>query len=53
MLICPFIITNKTPYKNSFSRCKHQGIAPPVERTSDDFDPGAKYHVPANVPYIR
>ncbi|MCP5118618.1 MAG: peptidase M2 family protein, partial [bacterium] len=26
---------------------------PPVERGEDDFDPGAKYHVPANVPYTR
>ncbi len=31
----------------------YQGIAPPVTRTEDDFDPGAKYHVPANVPYTR
>jgi len=34
-------------------RAKYQGIAPPVERTEADFDPGAKYHVPANVPYTR
>ena len=34
-------------------RRKIQGIAPPVERTEADFDPGAKYHVPANVPYTR
>ena len=34
-------------------RLKYQGIAPAVERTEADFDPGAKYHVPANVPYIR
>ncbi len=34
-------------------RAKYQGIAPPVERTAADFDPGAKYHVPANVPYMR
>lgn len=34
-------------------RRKYQGIAPPVERTEADFDPGAKYHVPANVPYTR
>jgi len=34
-------------------RLKYQGIAPPVARTEADFDPGAKYHVPANVPYIR
>ena len=26
---------------------------PPVERTEDDFDPGAKYHVPGNTPYTR
>jgi len=34
-------------------RKKYQGVAPPVERTEADFDPGAKYHVPANVPYAR
>jgi peptidyl-dipeptidase A len=28
-------------------------VAPPVERSEADFDPGAKYHVPANVPYTR
>jgi len=32
---------------------QYQGVAPPVERTEADFDPGAKYHVPANVPYAR
>ena len=34
-------------------RLKYQGIAPPVSRTEKDFDPGAKYHVAANVPYTR
>ena len=34
-------------------RLKYQGVAPPVARTEADFDPGAKYHVPGNVPYIR
>jgi peptidyl-dipeptidase A len=34
-------------------RLKYEGIAPPVKRTEADFDPGAKYHVPANVPYTR
>jgi peptidyl-dipeptidase A len=34
-------------------RTKYQGIAPPVARTEQDFDPGAKYHVPGNVPYAR
>ena len=34
-------------------RLKYQGVAPPVARTEADFDPGAKFHVPANVPYAR
>jgi peptidyl-dipeptidase A len=34
-------------------RAKYQGITPPVARTESDFDPGAKYHVAANVPYTR
>jgi peptidyl-dipeptidase A len=32
-------------------RLKYQGVVPPVARTEQDFDPGAKYHVPANSPY--
>jgi peptidyl-dipeptidase A len=34
-------------------REKYQGISAPVPRTEQDFDPGAKYHVPANTPYAR
>jgi peptidyl-dipeptidase A len=34
-------------------RRKYQGVVPPVERSEADFDPGAKYHVPGNVPYMR
>ena len=34
-------------------RLEYQGIAPPIPRGPDDFDPGAKYHVPANVAYTR
>jgi peptidyl-dipeptidase A len=34
-------------------REKYQGVAPPVARSEQDFDPGAKYHVPANTPYTR
>lgn len=34
-------------------RLKYQGIAPPSERTEDHFDPGAKYHIPGNTPYLR
>ncbi|KAJ8978210.1 hypothetical protein NQ317_002030, partial [Molorchus minor] len=32
---------------------QYQGIKPPVLRSEIDFDPGAKYHIPANIPYIR
>ncbi|HEX3745833.1 MAG TPA: M2 family metallopeptidase [Bryobacteraceae bacterium] len=34
-------------------RRKYQGVAPPLDRSEADFDPGAKYHVAANVPYMR
>jgi len=34
-------------------RRSYQGVAPPVARSEADFDPGAKYHVDANVPYTR
>ena len=34
-------------------RTRYQGIAPAVERTEADFDPGAKYHIPGNTPYTR
>lgn len=34
-------------------REKYQGIKAPVERSEDNFDPGAKYHVPGNTPYTR
>jgi peptidyl-dipeptidase A len=32
---------------------QYQGITPPVPRSEQDFDPGAKYHIPANTPYAR
>lgn len=31
----------------------YQGVSAPVARTEADFDPGAKYHIPGNTPYIR
>ena len=34
-------------------REQYQGVAPPVNRSEADFDPGAKYHIPANTPYVR
>jgi len=34
-------------------RGKYQGVAAPVSRSEQDFDPAAKYHVAANVPYSR
>jgi len=32
---------------------KFQGVDAPGARSEADFDPGAKYHIPANVPYLR
>ena len=34
-------------------RESYQGITSPVNRSEDYFDPGAKYHIPANTPYTR
>jgi peptidyl-dipeptidase A len=34
-------------------REKYQGVVPPVARSEEDFDPGAKYHIPGNTPYTR
>ena len=34
-------------------RERYQGIVPSRPRGEDEFDAGAKYHVPANVPYMR
>lgn len=36
-----------------FDRLKYQGLCPPVARSQGDFDPGAKFHIPSSVPYIR
>jgi peptidyl-dipeptidase A len=33
-------------------RGKYQKVVAPVERSEEDFDPGAKYHVPADSKYI-
>ena len=32
---------------------QYQGVTSPIERAATDFDPGAKYHVAANVSYMR
>ena len=34
-------------------KAKYQGVAPVTARDETYFDPGAKYHVPANTPYTR
>jgi len=52
------VFSGKTPperYNEAWwaLRREYQGVAPPVARSEADFDPGAKYHVPANVPYTR
>ncbi len=34
-------------------RTRYQVVGPPDQRPADAFDPGAKFHVPANVSYAR
>lgn len=34
-------------------REKYQNISPPAQRSENDFDAGAKYHVAGNTPYAR
>ena len=34
-------------------RTTYQGVRAPVPRSEADFDPGAKYHIPANTSYTR
>jgi len=48
--------TTKDTYQKSWDdlRMFYQGIVPPVDRSDkSNFDPGGKYHIPANTPYIR
>jgi peptidyl-dipeptidase A len=52
------VFSGKTPkakYNETWwaLRTKYQGVAPGVPRSESDFDPGAKYHIPASTPYIR
>jgi peptidyl-dipeptidase A len=52
------VFSGKTPpgrYNEAWwaLRKKYQGVAPPVPRSEADFDPGAKYHIAASVPYTR
>lgn len=34
-------------------KLRYQGVAPSTPRGEQFFDPGAKYHVPGNTPYMR
>jgi peptidyl-dipeptidase A len=34
-------------------REQYQGVTAPLARSEEDFDPGAKYHIPGNTPYTR
>lgn len=43
----------QTKYSIEYFRERYGGIKPPVLRSEMDFDPGAKFHIPANIPYIR
>ncbi|XP_012251807.2 angiotensin-converting enzyme [Athalia rosae] len=48
-------VVNREEYNCHWHRLREQysGVKPPVLRSEDDFDPGSKYHIPANIPYIR
>ena len=47
--------TSPEDYNDSWwkLRMHYQGVASPVDRPKESFDPGAKYHVPASTPYSR
>ncbi|MGH9308230.1 MAG: M2 family metallopeptidase [Vicinamibacterales bacterium] len=47
--------TAPSDYNNSWwdLKLKYQGVAAVKPRGEEFFDPGAKYHVPANTPYAR
>jgi peptidyl-dipeptidase A len=52
------VFSGKTPpskYNEAWweLRKKYQGVSAPVARSEADFDPGAKFHVPGNTPYVR
>ncbi|MDG2175624.1 MAG: M2 family metallopeptidase [Gammaproteobacteria bacterium] len=34
-------------------REQYQGVTAPMQRSEDFFDPGAKFHIPGNTPYMR
>jgi peptidyl-dipeptidase A len=34
-------------------KARYQGVSPPVPRSAEDFDPGAKFHVASSTPYVR
>ncbi|KAH9498641.1 hypothetical protein Btru_007071 [Bulinus truncatus] len=46
-------LVEKPSQRNIRTTGGNSGLAPPVPRIPEDFDPGAKYHVANNVPYIR
>lgn len=52
------VLNGKTP-KDKYNeawwalRTKYQGVGAPAPRSEADFDPGAKFHVPASTPYVR
>ncbi|KAH9630919.1 hypothetical protein HF086_007717, partial [Spodoptera exigua] len=51
--ILPYVYIDNIINLNLFPfREQYQGIKPPVLRSELDFDPGSKYHIPANIPYI-
>lgn len=48
-------IISPSNYTESWIRMRrhYQGIHPPLSRSESDFDPGSKYHIAVDIPYIR
>jgi len=53
LILRHFSLFHNNMFLDVFFSNNFQGVKPPKTRKSTDFDPGAKYHVPASVPYIR
>lgn len=49
----PRLASSRPRLASSRRRSTVQGVKPPVLRTEEDFDPAAKYHVAADLPYTR
>ena len=47
--------TDKKDYNKAWWKLReyYQGVQAPIARSEEDFDPGAKFHIPNSTPYVR